>query len=1160
MGPDVRPLYSSIPAIAQNQPTAPFEFPDSHHLVVTTEKRVLCLDKDGLSNVFTSSSSGILAAKEAKDGRGALAIADSQVVVLHNLEKGDKSYRLKGTDGQIRLLEYSPDGSNLFFTTTLLNAVQVYSLTEQRLLPPGPTHPSPPTVLAVSPSSHLLLSCSESPPIIYLQALILGTQPTRFQPWVSIAPVVRAAFHKSRPNVFVLAFKDGTIAAYDYNKLPRVQPILSAERMQGDVRQAGEIGHFKQHHAVTTGGLVDPEGYISTASLGGYEDGTKTVVAGARSISVTGIAFIPGFQARCVSVGADGKCKIVNFDRLNMLKEWHIKGPATCMSILSLKMLEEDGVGIISNRRTVSQISLKAPTPARRAGPDICHIAVGRVDGKVLIYDTMGNLLRDLTVDGSGGRVVDVDWSRGPKPEALDESRRVQLMDQTSWIELCDVKPQPLSGRQKQKKVGFRNGKRPNHQRSVSEMSIIPSESEKVSAKPTESAPVSPMLKATIDSVSEVPEVVEMPTEEIFDTIKHYTVKGPIEREVPAISAAGYMDLFSPVKPGDQAAPGMPVRQESPRRKMSARTRPRVTSSTYKSPVGTPQRDLGPAETSVPIENPASNESKMERLPSAKMLKNSRPAASLPKAGFQRISTFEMYKHTPGAYIASPDTIMSTSSRQSSSSNSSKILADIKRVAENTPFGPSSKAGNLAIFAPYMQTNHKKAEKEKRRRRSSASTVKSGRRRSSMLGEVRRVQTEIQDGGSLDEDIWLSTESSTESKGTSEETRRGRRSKQNHQSMRRHRSRGASGRPRRAYGEKGSSEQHSQPLPSAKILAIAHDQSRSSYHTHPPSSLYPASISTSLEPIKNPTSPKTYSPAQSLPSARSGYDLPSPSLTPGESTSRSPSLYASSATPSSSIVVSAPISFATSAMPFTAAEAPEPAISPSSGVSRDTGSSIAYTTSAEESEDTIVALPPPGHSRAGSALPLPPGYAESWAGPVEVENYLPRKGSLAGTPGSGGERSPTRMGRRTPSPRKGRGSGMRTQMQEEREVGPKRVARAMTEGSGEGSPRRTAKMPEAEMGGKGELERKGPKSPFDRVRERRALGDLSGNEQGSPSGKRKNGGEASRVDSVMREKRLGDCCAHCEELRNEVERLREEVRSLRRVVKGKGRATNCGGG
>lgn len=84
---------------------ASFVFPTDHHLVITTERHVLSYDESGLHKIFQSGSHGILAAKEARDGSGTLAIADSQVVVLHRVDHGlEKSYRLKGTDVRSRPL------------------------------------------------------------------------------------------------------------------------------------------------------------------------------------------------------------------------------------------------------------------------------------------------------------------------------------------------------------------------------------------------------------------------------------------------------------------------------------------------------------------------------------------------------------------------------------------------------------------------------------------------------------------------------------------------------------------------------------------------------------------------------------------------------------------------------------------------------------------------------------------------------------------------------------------------------------------------------------------------------------------------------------------------------------------------------------------------
>jgi len=1077
MGLDAPPLDVSTPTQSQTQGAAVAEFPESHHLVIATEKGVLCLDKDGLASIFTSSSSGVLAAKEAKDGQGTLAIADSQVVVLHNIAKGDRSYRLKGTDGQIRLLEYSLDGSNLFFTTTILNAVQVYSLTEQRLLSPGPCHPSPPTVLAISPSSHLLLSCSENPPLIYVQALVLGTQPTRFQPWVSNTPVVRAAFHKSRPNVFVLAFKDGTVAAYDYNKVPRTQPILSVAQMRGDVRQPGEIGHFKSHHAVTTAGLVDPDGYISTAGIGGYDDETKAVTAGARSISVTGVGFIPGFRARCVSVGADGKCKIVDFERLNVQKEWHIKGPATCLNVLSLKSVEEDGVETGEKRRTVSQVSIKAPTANSKAGPDVCHIAIGRVDGKVLIYDVAGNLYHEVAADTSGGRVIDVDWIRGPKPRALDDSRRVDLINNAGCIELRDSSRRNPSMHKKQRRVGF--GKVIDQQRNTSELAVIPSEGESTAASVVVSTSTSPTAKATTENVDEVPDVEGLPPEEMFSTVKRHTVRGPMERDIPMVTATGYMDLFSPIKPGGESAPIIPVR-ENPKRKPSTRPRPRVTSSTYKSPVGTPQRDLKESVSSAKIENLGPQEAKND-VERPEDLENPKECGAQQHVGIHRSSTHEAYKRTPGAYITSSGTRLSTSS--SVSSANSKILSDIRRFAETGTFENGPRPGSLAVFAPYMHQKKVIVNDRKHRRRSSSSiaNAKTERRRSSMLGEARRTVSETPNNCAQDEDIWLSAESSSESKPTSEETRRGRRSKQNLQSSQRCRSRGVSGRPRRAYGVKGSSENEPTSITAEATSASQQDRSESSYHTHPPSSLCKESLPSSMEPPKSaPSSKEQSDAAQSPPSTDTQVSSASTSISPGDS--GYPSIYAPSAAPPSHANIPGSLTTASS-------------------TTADTQPSTEA-----ETEDTVMPLSPISTSCFASApalqLPLPPGYAESFAGPVDVKMYLPRKGSLA-----------AREHGRSPSPRK----------------------------------RKRVRTDEKKVA---------VRSPFERARERTALGDVSGNEMGSPRAKKKGGAGLGAVDSVMPlDVAKGKCCGHCEELQSEVAKLKEELASLRKLVKGKGKST-----
>lgn len=87
----------SLPAPLPAAQTAPFEDDNRWKLFLTTSTKVSAWDSQGCNAVFTSGSEGIVAAKRAKDG-SVLAIADSQVVMLHRIEEGqDKSYRLKGT-------------------------------------------------------------------------------------------------------------------------------------------------------------------------------------------------------------------------------------------------------------------------------------------------------------------------------------------------------------------------------------------------------------------------------------------------------------------------------------------------------------------------------------------------------------------------------------------------------------------------------------------------------------------------------------------------------------------------------------------------------------------------------------------------------------------------------------------------------------------------------------------------------------------------------------------------------------------------------------------------------------------------------------------------------------------------------------------------------
>ena len=84
-------------------PFKSFLFPLDHHLVLTTRNQILCWDAQGVDTTFRSSSGGILATKEFKDGGDKIAIADSQVILIHDYKGGySKTHRLKGSDASGR--------------------------------------------------------------------------------------------------------------------------------------------------------------------------------------------------------------------------------------------------------------------------------------------------------------------------------------------------------------------------------------------------------------------------------------------------------------------------------------------------------------------------------------------------------------------------------------------------------------------------------------------------------------------------------------------------------------------------------------------------------------------------------------------------------------------------------------------------------------------------------------------------------------------------------------------------------------------------------------------------------------------------------------------------------------------------------------------------
>ncbi|KAK3630171.1 hypothetical protein LTR56_017585 [Elasticomyces elasticus] len=303
----------------------PSQIPSGIYLLVSTPSHIYAWDCHGITAVFTSSKAGIVAARARNS---ILAVADSQVVVLHDTKHGqDASWGLTANQhDELRLIEATKDG--LYLTTKLANVVIRHSSSKKQTQ--IQSHATAPTALACSPT--FVVSASDGPPITYVKALASDTT-VILKPQASDAAVIKATFHPDRDHVFSLGFRDGTIAAYNAGELSRTG-------------HDGEIGHLKTIHS-----------------------------------GITGLAFIPGTKSRAVSVGSDGRCKLLDLESSVVIRTWHAKAPLTAVCA-SCNLL-----------------------------------AVARVDGKIHLYDNLGVLQEQRTIGSE--RIISVEFVKGPTPPSV---------------------------------------------------------------------------------------------------------------------------------------------------------------------------------------------------------------------------------------------------------------------------------------------------------------------------------------------------------------------------------------------------------------------------------------------------------------------------------------------------------------------------------------------------------------------------------------------------------------------------------------------------------------------------------------------------------------------------------------------------------------------
>ena len=711
--PGTRHISKEQPSPKRLKQQTQFEFPSDSHLLVTTASHIYSWDVAGVHTIFKSSKNSIVAAREAKDGSGVLAVADKHVVVLHDTKRGqERSWGLEADDDEVRHLEYTGDAKSLFLSTTSTTDIQRYSTERSKLLAPSRAHASPPVAFAISPTGHLLVSASDNPPVVYLKDLRQNSAPTPIESQASKTAVSKIAFHPERPNVFLLAFRDGTVASFDATKINR-----------------NRVGSFANQEAVNTGEISRLSRLHRTTS------------EAASAHSISDAAFLPGYKTRAITTGSDGRCRLIDFaDGGVVLRTWHAKAPVTSISVLSQKR-EADTRKISANSR--SSHVMGGPTSTNNL------VAIGRADGKVHIYESLGLLLEQQTFGSSNERIIGVEWTKGKSPKPISDSIISTDMDDlpvvlasrnvaAGKVEDAGNTPQTRSSTTGRRETMF----------------------EHVGLPPTLRKPKA----VKTEKVQQAPRRFTIHPDEIEEgTVRH----NPASRFADPVTAdqKNYLDLFSPVKP-----PTKEDTQKSPVKRLDSppRQRPRVSPQTFiRSPEPTP---AGQQDTISKPRNLAlfpSTDSSSE---------TARPFAS---DRFRKVSHDGQDPPTParqGTKITFKPTSQRRPRRTSphritkpSPNQNAKVLADLRKLSAVHPAHRSS--GTLAAFAapkprPVQSTGQLSAKKSAlrlfRRPHDHIETDMNSENALKMYKHVHHKVNWPEDSNqdsSLDEDIWLTSES-----------------------------------------------------------------------------------------------------------------------------------------------------------------------------------------------------------------------------------------------------------------------------------------------------------------------------------------------------------------------------------------------------------------
>lgn len=164
----------------------------------------------------------------------------------------------------------------------------------------------------------------------------------------------------------------------------------------------GGIAHLKHVHRTTNTSRCQNHGRISDRTRRTKQkSSSESTMVGSNDVSIAAASFMGGYKARIVTVGADGKCRMIDFERgASLLRTWHLPAACTALAIYSPPPLEDghhQQPGLYGSGESTQHQSGHV-------------IAVGRADGAVSLFDNLGLLREDKRFSEIEQPIIDLDW------------------------------------------------------------------------------------------------------------------------------------------------------------------------------------------------------------------------------------------------------------------------------------------------------------------------------------------------------------------------------------------------------------------------------------------------------------------------------------------------------------------------------------------------------------------------------------------------------------------------------------------------------------------------------------------------------------------------------------------------------------------------------